>query len=66
MLEGLMILIAIATLIVTLYSDAGSAKKKHSSYFQKVQKPNKKKILREVSMPDLSGNDDFFTKLNSL
>lgn len=61
-----MVLIAIGTLIVTLYADSGSAKKKHSSYFKKVQKPNKKKILREVAMPDLSQNDGFFTKLNSL
>jgi len=60
-----MVLIAIAILIVTLYSDAGSAKKKHSSYFQTVQKPTKK-ALREVAMPDLSQNDGFFEKLNSL
>ena len=46
MLEGLMVLIAIATLIVTLYSDAGSAKKKHSRYFQTVQKPTGKKDVR--------------------
>lgn len=65
MLEGLMVLIAVATLIVTLYSDAGSAKKKHSSYFQKVQKPTRK-IVREVAMPDFSQHDGFFTKLNSL
>lgn len=65
MLEGLMVLIAIAILFVTLYSDAGSAKKKHSSYFQKVQKPTKKTV-REIAMPDLSTNDGFFEKLNSL
>jgi hypothetical protein len=65
MLEGLMVLIAIITLIVTLYADAGSAKKKHSSYFQTVQKPTKKTV-REAAMPDLSQNDGFFAKLNSL
>ena len=65
MLEGLMVLIAIATLIVTLYSDAGSAKKKHSKYFQTVQKPTRKTV-REVVMPDLSQHDGFFAKLNSL
>jgi len=65
MLEGLMVLIAIATLIVTLYSDAGSAKKKHSSYFQRVQKPTRKTV-HELVMPDLSQNDGFFEKLNSL
>ena len=65
MLEGLMVLIAVATLIVTLYSDAGSAKKKHSRYFQTVQKPTRKKV-RELAIPDFSKNDEFFTKLNSL
>jgi len=64
MLEGLMVLIAIATLIITLYADAGSAKKKHSNYFQKVQKPTKKTV-RELTMPDLSEHDGFFAKLNS-
>lgn len=65
MLEGLMVLIAIATLIVTLYADAGSAKKKHSKYFQKVQKPTRKTVS-ELTLPDLSQNDGFFAKLNSL
>ncbi|MDR3540021.1 MAG: hypothetical protein P4L69_03495 [Desulfosporosinus sp.] len=65
MLEGLMVLVAIATLIVTLYSDSGSAKKKHSSYFQTVQKPNRKTV-RELTIPDLSQNNGFFEKLNSL
>lgn len=65
MLEGLMVLIAIAFLIVTLISDAGSAKKKHSKYFQTVQKPTKNTV-REVVMPDFSKNDGFFAKLNRL
>ena len=60
-----MVIIAIVILIITLYSDAGSAKKKHSSYFQTVQKPTSKKV-RELAMPDLSKNDGFFEKLNSL
>lgn len=60
-----MVLIAIATLVVTFYADLGSAKKKHSSYFQTVQKPSKK-IVSEITMPDLSRNDGFFAKLNSL
>ena len=63
-LEGLMILIAIATLIVTLYSDAGSAKKKHSRYFQTVQKPTGKKE-REAKIP-VPEYDRFYAKLNSL
>ncbi|HWQ43858.1 MAG TPA: hypothetical protein VN456_17775 [Desulfosporosinus sp.] len=64
MLEGLMVLIAIATLVVTLWSDAGSAKKKHSRYFQTVQKPTGKKE-REATIPG-SQFDGFFAKLNNL
>ena len=64
MLEGLMVLIAIATLGVTLWADAGSAKKKHSKYFQTVQKPTGKKEREAV----VTGTqyEGFFTKLNSL
>lgn len=65
MLEGLIVLIAIVTLFITLYSDAGSAKKKHSNYFQKVQKPSKK-TKHELPDPDFSKHDGFFAKLNSL
>lgn len=65
MLEGLIVLIAVVTLIITLYSDAGSAKKKHSNYFQAVQKPSKKTSSDPV-VPDLSQHDGFFAKLNSL
>ena len=64
MLEGLMVLIAVATLIVTLYFDAGSAKKKHSKYFQTVQKPTgKKEREAAITGPQYEG---FFAKLNSL
>jgi hypothetical protein len=64
MLEGLIVLIAIATLIVTLYSDAGSAKKKHSTYFQTVQKPTGKNEREAmITGPQYEG---FFAKLNSL
>lgn len=64
MLEGLMVLIAIAVLGVTLWSDAGSAKKKHSRYFQTVQKPTGKKEREAVvTGPQYEG---FFSKLNSL
>ena len=65
MLEGLMVLIAVATLIVALYSDAGSTKGKNSSFFLKVQKPTGKKV-HELAISDFSENDGFFTKLNSL
>ena len=64
MLEGLIVLIAVATLIITLYSDAGSAKKKHSRYFQTVQKPTGKKEREPVIIGPQY--DRFFSKLNSL
>lgn len=63
--QWLLVLIVIATLIVTLYSDSLAGKKKHSSYFKIVQKPTGK-TEREVAVPKFNENDDFFTKLNSL
>ncbi len=64
MFEGLMVLIAIATLIVTFYSDSRSSKKKYSNYFQTVQKPTGKKEREAViTGPQYEG---FFSKLNSL
>lgn len=63
--QWLVVLIAIAALIVTLYSDAGSAKKKHSDYFQRVQKPTGK-AQRDAAIPNSNKFDRFYTKLNSL
>lgn len=63
--QWLMGLIAIATLIITLYSDALTGKKKHSTYFQAVQKPTGKKE-REALIPEPNTHDCFFAKLNSL
>ncbi|TGE32376.1 hypothetical protein [Desulfosporosinus sp. Sb-LF] len=63
--QWLMVLIAVATLFVTLYSDALSGKKKHSSYFQAVQKPTGK-TERETAIFKPNQHDRFFTKLNSL
>lgn len=63
--QWLVVLIAITALIVTLYSDAGSAKKKHSDYFQKVQKPTGK-AERDAAIPDSNKFDRFYAKLNSL
>jgi hypothetical protein len=62
--QWLVVLIAIATLIVTFYSDILTGKKKHSTYFQTVQKPMGKKE-REASIPDSNKNNRFFTKLNA-
>lgn len=63
--QWLLVLIVIATLIVILYSDSLAAKKKHSSYFQTVQKPTGK-TEREAEIPKLNEYDRFFAKLNSL
>ncbi|WP_041276538.1 hypothetical protein [Desulfosporosinus acidiphilus] len=63
--QWLVVLIAVAILVVTVYSDALTGKKKHSSYYQTVQKPMGKKE-REASIPDSNGYNRFFSKLNSL
>ena len=63
--QWLLALIVISILIITLYSDTLAAKKKHSSYFQTVQKPTGK-AEREAATPMLNENDPFFAKLNSL
>lgn len=62
--QWFVVLLAIVALIVTLYSDAGSAKKKHSDYFQRVQKPTGK-AEREAAIPSSNKFDRFFAKLNS-
>ena len=63
--QWLLVLVVFSALIVTLYSDSLAGKKKHSSYFQTVQKPTGKKE-REAAIPKLQPHDPFFTKLNSL
>jgi len=63
--QWLVALIVIGVLVITLYSDAGSAKKKHSDYFQRVQKPSGK-VERNAAIPDPSKHDRFYAKLNSL
>lgn len=63
--QWLVVFIVIATLFVTLYSDMLAGKKKHSSYFQTVQKPTGK-TEREAELPKQSKYDRFYAKLNSL
>lgn len=63
--QWLLALIVIAALVITLYSDAGSAKKKHSDYFLKVQKPTGK-AERDAQIPDANKHNPFYAKLNSL
>lgn len=63
--QWLVALIVIAALVVTLYSDAGAAKKKHSDYFQRVQKPAGK-AERSAVIPNSNKYNPFYTKLNSL
>jgi len=65
LLQWLLALIVISILIITLYSDKMAAKKKHSSYFKTVQKPTGK-AEHEATIPNLTENDPFFAKLNSL
>ncbi len=62
--QWLLAFFVIATLVVTLYSDSLAAKKKHSRYFQTVQKPTGK-IEREAAIPKFNKYDGFFNKLNS-
>ncbi|HBW36672.1 hypothetical protein [Desulfosporosinus sp. BICA1-9] len=62
--QWFVVLIAFAALFVTLYSDAGSAKKKHSDYFQRVQKPTGK-AQRDAAIPNSNKFDPFYAKLNS-
>jgi len=62
--EWLVVLIVFAALVITLISDAGSAKKKHSDYFLRVQKPTGK-AERDAAKPDANRHNDFFAKLNS-
>lgn len=57
-------IVAIGALIIAMYSDAGSAKKKHSDYFQRVQKPTGK-AQRDAAIPNFNKFDHFFSKLNS-
>ena len=63
--QWIVVLIVIGALVVALYSDAGSAKKKHSDYFQRVQKPTGK-AERNAAIPNSNQYDNFYAKLNSL
>ncbi|MGC7872351.1 hypothetical protein ACPUYX_12585 [Desulfosporosinus sp. SYSU MS00001] len=63
--QWLVVLIAVAILVVTVYSDALTGKRKHSTYFQTVQKPLGKNE-REASIPDSDRHNRFFSKLNTL
>lgn len=63
--QWLLVLIVVATLFVTMYSDTLAGKKMHSSYFKTVQKPTGK-IEREAVIPKQNKYDPFFNKLNSL
>lgn len=62
--NGLVVLVAILTLIVTVYSDALTGKKKSSKYFMAVQQPTGKQE-REASLPDPDKYNRFYAKLNS-
>lgn len=57
-------IIAILALVAVVMSDVLTGKKKHSYYFQKVQKPVGKED-RDVSVTTSSKHDSFYSKLNA-
>lgn len=57
-------IIAIVTLILVGFSDSLAGKSKHSTYFERVQKPAGKQP-RTPNIPDPSKHDAFYTKLNA-
>ncbi|KLU62234.1 hypothetical protein CEB3_c14540 [Peptococcaceae bacterium CEB3] len=56
-------LVALLALVFVVLSDFWTGK--HSRYFESVQKPSGKQERNPV-IPDASGHDDWFHKLNSL
>ena len=63
--QWLVALIAVLALVVTVYADRWTGKKKHSDYFLIVQKPLGKPE-RDAVIPPTDKHDSFFTKLNTL
>lgn len=62
--QWLVAFVAVAILVVAVYSDALTGKKKHSKYFQSVQIP-KGKAERIPVTPELSfKTNQFLSKLN--
>lgn len=55
---------AIVALVLVGFSDYLSGKSKHSTYFQKVQKPTGK-AQRNANIPDSAKHDSFYSKLNT-
>lgn len=63
MLNLIVGLFALLALVFVVFSDTWTGK--HSTYFQKVQKPAGKEA-RSADIPDASSHDEWFHKLNSL
>jgi hypothetical protein len=57
-------IVAIVALVFVLISDRHSGKSKHSTYYQRVQKPAGK-AQRDANIPETSKHDEFFSKLNT-
>jgi FtsZ-interacting cell division protein ZipA len=57
-------IVAILALVLVGISDFWAGKSKHSTYYQKVQKPSGKE-QRSANIPDPSTHDSFYTKLNT-
>lgn len=65
MFQWLIGIIAVLVFIFIGYFDSLAGKKKHSRYFQEVQKPTGK-TERFPVVPEPHKHDQFFSKLNSL
>jgi len=63
--QWLVALIAIAVFLGIIFSDSWTGKRKHSRFFQTVQKPQGKD-WRLPEIPASTEHDQFFSKLNTL
>jgi len=57
--------VVILCILAILYSDQLGAKRKHSTYFQKVQQCQNKP-LREPHIPEAHRYDKFFSRINNI
>lgn len=54
---------AVVTFVVVGFSDSLAGKSKHSTYYERVQKPAGKEH-RSANIPNSSKHDSFYSKLN--
>ena len=60
--QWLVVCLALAAVVVLIYADA-STKKKKTSYFESVRQPTGKEE-REITIPEFNQHDGFYSKLN--